>query len=129
MLQTGNKGFTLFETVVTTAILSLGILFIYEGFFVCLDSFNYCSNHLYAASWLNEKIWQAQNELSHFGPAAHIQTNGEFDKGNRGFKWDLLPKLIDTEKGLYKIDLSLSWQEGQRGIRLKRTAYARYKEE
>ncbi len=126
MLQTGNKGFTLFEVIVTTAILSVAILFIYEGFFVCLDSFNYCSNHLHAISWLDGKIWQAQNEITHFGSEAHIQSEGEFTRGNRSFQWSLSPWLIDSDKGLYKIDLFLNWREGKRQISLKRAAYAIY---
>ena len=129
MLQTGNKGFTLFEAVLTTAIFAVGTLFVYEGFFVCLDSFNYCSNHLDAIGWMDEKIWQTQNELNHFGPKSRIETNGEFAERSKAFRWRLSPKLIDSEGGLYKINLSLNWQEGRRTIRLKRIAYARYEEE
>ena len=83
MSRTGNKGFTLFEVIVTTAVLSLGALFIYEAFFDSLDLFNYCSNHLRAISWADEKIWQTQDSLGRLGPEAHIQTAGEFVEGNK----------------------------------------------
>lgn len=129
MLRTGNKkGFTLIEVMITTAVLALGTVLISEAFFISLDSFNYCSHYLNVAPFANEKIWQVQNSLSRLGPLAQIETAGIFTDRNKNFTWSLTQGLIDETEGLYRIDLALSWQEGQRRPKLLRTAYARYEE-
>ena len=123
-----KKGFTLIEVMVATAVLSLGALMIYEAFLISLDAYNYCSNYLRVASWMDERLWQAQNELGHFGPAAQIERSGEFVNRNKNFSWSLTYALIGGLPGLHKIDLGLSWKEGRRDARLLRSTYATYAE-
>jgi len=125
-LRIGNRGFTLMEVMTATAILSLGTVFIYEAFFISLDSFNYCSNYLNVASWGDEKVWQAQDNLTRLGPQAQIEDSGVFSNRNKNFSWRLSHDLIDEAGGLYKIDLTLSWKEGPRNVKLSRAAYAKY---
>ncbi|MCM8796059.1 MAG: prepilin-type N-terminal cleavage/methylation domain-containing protein [Candidatus Omnitrophica bacterium] len=126
MLKIGNRGLTLMEVMVATCVLSLGTLLIYESFFITLDSFNYYSNYLNVISWMDEKLWAAQDTLSHFGSFGQIETQGEFIKRNKNFRWNLAYNLIGNN--LYQIDLTLSWQESQRKIKLSRTIYALYAE-
>ena len=136
MLRIGSKGFSLIEVMVATATLSLGTVLIYEAFFISLDSFNYYSNYLSVIPWMDEKIWQAQDDLSKFGALTQIGTTdeprtfdkvrGEFQKAGKAFRWNLNYSPIDD--GLYRIDLNLYWQEGQRKVRLLRSAYAKYEE-
>jgi prepilin-type N-terminal cleavage/methylation domain-containing protein len=130
------KGFSLIEVMVATATLSLGTVLIYGAFFISLDSFNYYSNYLSVIPWMDEKIWQAQDDLSKFGALTQIGTTdeprtfdkvrGEFQKAGKTFRWNLNYYPIDD--GLYRIDLNLYWQEGQRKVKLLRSAYAIYKE-
>lgn len=126
-----HKGFTLIEIMVTTAILAFGIVMIYEAFFISLDSFNYCLNHLDAQLWLDEKIWQAQDSLRQNGILNPGQMRGEFMNRNKRFSWDMSYDLIEQlEKfNLYRLNLVISWQEGKRKINLLRSAYATFKEE
>lgn len=126
MLRIGNRGFTLMEVMTATCVLSLGTVLIYESFFITLGSFNYYSNYLNVASLLDEKIWAAQDNLSRLGPSSQIETRGEFANRNKNFRWNLSYNLIS--QNLYQIDLTLSWQEGQRKVKLLRTAYAIYVE-
>ena len=49
-------GFTLVEVLVTTAVLSLGIVLIYRAFFTLLDSFGYYSNYLRVIAFADEKL-------------------------------------------------------------------------
>lgn len=121
----GNKGFTLIEIMVTTVVLSLGTVLIYGAFFTSLDSFNLYTNYLSLAPWMDEQVWLAQDNLSKLGVLAQGQTAGEFQKSGKVFKWGLNYSLID--EGLYKIDLDLYWQQGQRKAGLSRSAYAQYK--
>jgi len=75
---------------------------------------------------MDEKIWQAQDDLSKFGALTQIGTTDEFQKAGKAFRWNLNYNLIDN--GLYRIDLNLYWQEGQRKAKLLRSAYAIYEE-
>jgi prepilin-type N-terminal cleavage/methylation domain-containing protein len=127
MLKTGNKiGFTLVEVLAAAAVLSLGIVMIYESYFISLDSFNYYENYLSVSPWMDEKIWQAQDAVYRLGPQAQIDKSGEFQGANNTYKWDLVLINIDEEQGLCRLDLLLSWKEGERAVKLSRNAYARY---
>lgn len=130
MLKIGNKkgGFTLIEAMITTAVLSLTALLIHEAFFISLDAFNYCHNYLDIVSFADEKIWQAQDDLTRFGALTNIDEKGELTMKNKNFEWILSNSpIMDTENNnLYKIDLSLSWREGRRPIKISRTAFAIY---
>jgi prepilin-type N-terminal cleavage/methylation domain-containing protein len=123
------KAFTLLEVMLTVAVLSIGTIFVYQAFFNSLDAFNYCLNYLNVTSWMDEKIWQAQDSLAHFANLGRMLTDGKFVIGNKHFKWDLSYSQIDEVKKickLYKVDLAVSWQEGKRQIKLVKNAYARY---
>ncbi len=129
MSRIGNRGFTLIEVIVATAILATGIVFIYESFFISLDSFGYCSDYLNVVSWADEKVWEVQDDINRFGFLARIDKRGNFRKGNKNFYWELSCRLIGEAKeiDLYKVDLKLSWQMGRRKLGLVRSAYATYK--
>jgi len=127
-LQTPNseRAFTLIEVMVTTAILSLGVVLIYNAFFISLDAFNYCSDYLSVAPWMDEKIWQAQEQLNSQGLSAQLPGNGQLNVNNKEFNWYLRCVPVSGEQDLFKIDLLLSWQQGSRNKRLSRIAYALY---
>ena len=114
------------EVMIATCVLSLGTVLIYESFFISLDSFNYYSNYLNVAPWMDEKIWQAQDNLSRLGSSSQIDTTGEFRNRNKNFRWNLSYNLIS--QNLYQIDFTLSWQEGSRKVNLLRSTYAMYEE-
>ena len=126
MSRTGNKGFTLIEVMVATAVLSLGIVLIYEAFFISLNSFDYCYNYLNVSPLMDEKIWEAQDGITCSGTLTGTATNGEFTSGVSVRKWILSYDVLDKDQALYKIDLEVSWQEGKRKIILSRNAYALY---
>lgn len=128
ILRTGSKAFTLIEVMVASAVLALGMLFIYRGFLSSLDVFDYYASYLDLAPLANEKIQQAQDELSRLGSQAKIETRGEFLKGVKPVDWDLAYNLIDAESGLYKIDLAFSWKSAVRRARILRSAYALFDE-
>ena len=71
-----KKGFTLIEVMVTTAVLSLSMVLIYQAFFISLDSFNYCADYLDVVSWADEKLWQAQDSVTHNGTLNPIGAYG-----------------------------------------------------
>jgi len=119
--------------MVATVILSLGTVFIFGSFFISLDTYRYCTHYFNVMPWLDNKIWEAQDSLSFLGPKALLATSGRFTQKNTDYTWNVGYNLDDSagksdKIKLYKIDLALSWQEGMRQVRLKRSAYARYEE-
>lgn len=108
--------------MVATAVLSLGLVMIYQGFLISLDTFGYYSNHLNAQLWLDEKIWRIQDEFrrnEYFNP---LPTAGRLIIDNKDFFWNMRYSQIESEE-LYRVSLNLSWQQGSRRVKLSRVAY------
>jgi prepilin-type N-terminal cleavage/methylation domain-containing protein len=122
MLKTGNKGFTFLEVMAASSVLALGAVLIYEAFFISLDAFNYYGDYLNVASWADDMVWQAQAEVR-AGGQVNLQTDGEFTRNNKRFRWNLSSNLLDADTGLYAIDLLLYWKTGKREMSLSRGTY------
>ena len=118
-----KAGFTLIELIVTTAILSFGIVAIYEALFVSVDTYGYYERYLDTQEWVNERIWGMQAELMSAKELAEGQTSGQVTRGHKNFDWTIAVRQLDLEQQLYQVDLTLSWQEGDRKIKTVRTAY------
>ncbi len=137
MLQTGNKasikspvrGFSLLEVMIAAAVLALGATLIYQSFFTAVDSFNYYSALLKITPWMDEQIWQAQNELSRPGSGANLPSGGRLEINNKVVDWSLTYHALDQSMNLYQIDLALFWPQGARQVKLSRSAYAIHTQE
>ncbi|OGW74892.1 MAG: hypothetical protein A2Z72_06295 [Omnitrophica bacterium RBG_13_46_9] len=129
--KTGNKNraFTLIEVMFTTVIFSLATVLIYETYFRSLDLLNYCNDYFKVVSWVDDKMWQAQNELTRFNTMSKALKDDVLNLDNKRFTW----KLSYSETGgvpyLYRIDSTLSWSEGRKNVAISRMAYAVYEEE
>ena len=111
------------EIMVTVAILSFGILAIYESFFISLDTYSYYTNYLNAQAWVSEKIWELEDQLiSVYNPMVEDQ-NGSFTVMNKTFNWSVAVNPIDETNGVYRLDVSLFWKEGPRERFISRTVY------
>lgn len=127
MSRTGIKGFTLIEVMAATCVLALGTVFVHQAYLRALDTFGYYENSLNVGWWLDEKIWEAQENLSETGSLGDISTSGEFTLKNKRFSWNISASPQDEAKGkydLFKIGLSVNWQEGSRSVAISRNAYA-----
>ena len=120
------RSFTLVEVLVTTVVLSLGAVLLYNAFFISLDSFNYYSNYLKALPWMEEKVWRSQDFLTHLKSSEQIDRDGEFKSGNKSFIWHLAFNQVNDLDGLYKIALTVFWRQGRKDVSLSRVAYAIY---
>ena len=123
-----RKGFTLIEVMVAAVILVAGIVFIYESFFLSLDVFGYCSDYYRVSSWMDEKVWQIEDDIRKYGFLARIDKAGRYNDDVRSYYWNASCNLIEesAELDLYNIELELSWQIGAKKFRLARAAYATY---
>jgi len=132
MSRIGNKNraaFTLIEIMVTTVVFSLSAVLIYETYFRSLDLLNYCYNYLNAISWVDDKMVQAQNELTRFNVLRDTPASGDVTIDKKNFSWKLSYDPVGGMTSLYRIDSKLSWREGSKDVAISRAAYAIYEEE
>ncbi|MBN3039084.1 MAG: prepilin-type N-terminal cleavage/methylation domain-containing protein [Candidatus Omnitrophica bacterium] len=120
-----KKGFTLIELMVAVAILSFGLVMIYEAFFSYMDAYNYVFRRLEAQRWIEEKVWQTENELVISGMLMPGDMSGSFIRSNKKFSWNMSIRLIGEieESSLYELTLEVSWQEVTRDAKISQVAY------
>lgn len=127
ILRIGRRGFTLVEVLVCAAILSVGITLIFQSFFTCLNAFSRYTNYLDIMPWINEQLWRAEDEIIRTGGLQTLGNQGEFIYQGKKFSWQLANSLVDKEEKLYRLDLTVSWQEARKQITLSRYAYTALK--
>ena len=125
MLQIGNKGDSLVEQMVAVAVLSLVLILIYGAFFSCLNAFNYSLGRLNVQRWMDEKVWEMQEELNRSGTLARGEQRGSFIDKNKNFVWETSVKLIGEAQDtyLYRLTLNVFWKQAQRNISVSQIAY------
>jgi len=125
MSRIGSKGFTLVEIMVTVAVLSFGIVMLYQAFFTCLNAFGYSLRRLDAQRWMDEKIWEMEDELIRSGTLMTGEHAGSFIDKNKNFGWKMSINLIGEAQDvyLYRLTLNVCWKEAQRDVSLPQVAY------
>lgn len=119
-----KRGFSFFEIMTTVAVLSLGIVMVFQAFLTSLNSFGYYLTSLQAQCWADEKIWEVSDSLAHETVSESYKEDGNLELANRDISWLMEINKIDEQENFFKLDLTVSWQEGNRKIKLYRTAYA-----
>lgn len=117
-----NKGFTLIEVLVTTAVLAFGIVSIFQAMFMIMSAFSYIAHYLAVIPHVDEKVWEAQDAVMRLGPKAGLAPQGSFGSGGKRYDWTLSAALQDASAGLYRIELVTQWDEGRKHYRLARSA-------
>jgi prepilin-type N-terminal cleavage/methylation domain-containing protein len=119
-----HSGFTLIEILITVAILAFGLVAIYEGLFIAMDTFGLYLHYMETPAWMNEQLWAAQDKLISTQALADGEQSGILRRKGKAYQWTMQTASIDSNNKLYRIHLALSWQEGKRKGRLSRGAYA-----
>ena len=122
-----KRGFSFLEVMVAMMVLSGGLVLIYKSFFIALDYTNHLTCRLQADVLLDEKIselnriLQDQNQLTLVPPLAVdrvIIANKPIV-----FQYTLDFHSIENLPGLFLLDISIIWREGNRRIELSREVY------
>ncbi len=121
-----KRGFTLIEVMVAVAVLSFGLVMIYQAFFMVFNSFNYSVDYLEAVFWMDEKIWESQDRIRRVGALENNQEQGEFTARSKNFYWSLSSQVLDPVANLSAVNLEVTWKEGGKDIRFSRVGYAKY---
>ena len=119
-----NKGFTFFEVMVTVAVLSFGIVMIFQAFLTSLNAFSYYLTHLQVQNWADEKIWEISDRLIRKDTLEDAEMSGELVIANKNITWNIDVIPLDFKREFFKLSLLFSWDEGKRKIQLRREAYA-----
>ena len=118
-----QEGFTLIEIMVTVAILSFGLVAIYQTLFVSMDAYGYYTNYFDTQDWLSEKIYYLQEQLTDSGTLEAGVMSGQIERNHKKIDWHINISVLDADQGLYKVNISLSWREGGKNVGTSRDAY------
>jgi len=122
-----QKGFTLVEVCVATAILAIGVVFIFESFFIVLDLYQTHRDMMLLQPVIHERLWDVQNSLTRFGYITeNVRTQGIIDIDTHPYHWSASYRMIGGNQPLYAIRIDVSGQRGRRPVSMARTSYALY---
>ena len=119
-----NRGLTLIELMVAVAVLCLGTTLIQEGLLRCLTLLGRYSHTLTAEGWMEERLWQAQEDTLYSTEAAGGDGQGQIMLGNRPYDWALTVQSLSGASQLYSFRLRMSWTESGVPLELVKERYA-----
>lgn len=120
-----QRGFTLIEIMVAVAILSLGIVVIYETFFMFLAVYGHYASFFDTHEWINGRIWDAEEGLVRSHKIRLGEDSGTFEKNARRYTWNASIDPLDFERGLFAVTVDVSDTKiTARPFRIGRVAYA-----
>jgi prepilin-type N-terminal cleavage/methylation domain-containing protein len=122
--ELSQGGFTLIEIMVTVAILTFGVVAIYQSLFISLDTYSLYSHHLSVLHRMDEILWTTREDLLRTRSLIPGETGDRIADENKAFDWHLSILPMNIEVGLYRLRLTFSWQEGKRTINVLRETYA-----
>lgn len=123
-----RKGaFSFIEVMVTIGILSFGLVLIYKAFFLSLNYLHHLNCRFYAVNFLDSKIARLQKilELKKDLRLGDRETSDKVLVDHRTVDFIFRSNFNSVEgiNNLYRADVSLSWREGAKDIRIARSAY------
>ncbi len=108
-----KQGFVLAEIMVSVAILSIGLVFILQGFSYSLHVLNISENTLQAALLAEENMVEHEISSRQMRDPYFKGTSGDAVLNNLSFVWQIKVSSIEEYKNLKKILSTVSWKRGQ----------------
>jgi len=110
-LYFSSVGFTFVEVMITIAILSTGLLFINNSILRFITGSQYLYRRSYAQDFLNNKIWELENEFRQSDDIGSLQREGSITSGGREYNWKVSFTPADSNNQLYQAILEARWFE------------------
>ncbi len=127
MMVQNKQGFTFVEVLVTLVILSTGIIAILQSFLKSLDYIKHINNRMYAIVLLDDRTDTIQRMLNVYKtlPMSVPEDDREYSTESRRLEYDKELRIseINDFMDIFQLDISVSWKEGGRNIRLSRQSY------
>jgi type II secretion system protein I len=121
---TGNKkSFTLVEVMVALAILSSGLVAVYQGLLGLMDAIESLSNRLQAECLIDNKIWEIENDIKSPATSKEKEAGTGILAKAKGLEWQTSALPLKEAGSLGEIKIVLSWQEKGRQAAVSRNAY------
>jgi len=105
----GIKGFLLLEVLVAVVVLSLGIVFVLNGFSSCLNAAGTSRDFIIASNLIEQKIFEYDVKP----PDEIADKSGDFGREYKGYSWELDTEELD-ELELAEAAFKVIWQTGRR---------------
>lgn len=108
MISRYNKAFSLLEVIITVAILSVAIIFIFRSFTAAIASTKFSQNITLACFLAESHLWEI--EQSYKDNLTLPNPHGTEKLQERDFNWDYA--ILDTDiPELQKLKFTVSWKE------------------
>jgi prepilin-type N-terminal cleavage/methylation domain-containing protein len=121
-----SKGLTLVEVLITVAILSVGIIAIFQSFFVSLNQIVHLTNRLYVTTNLDNRICLIERMLRAYKTLPFdMNQDRSMSSDNNSLKYKpfVSYQAVEDFPDVFKMDVSVSWKEQNIDKHLSRSAY------
>jgi len=109
VISKSNKAFSLLEVLITVAILSTAVIFVFRSFTASLSSAKFSQNITLACYLAEAKLWEIEQNQRQ-SPSPLDPDNGTEKMQGRDFNWSY--ETIKLEGlNLIKLRFNISWQE------------------
>jgi len=121
-----KHGLTFIEVMITVVILSVGIVAIFKTYIVSLDQMTHITNRIYVSTLLDDRVATIERHLRAYKSLPLDMAQEEYiNVGSKQLTFSRDLKISDIEDfvEIFNVDLSISWQEGDRDMKISRSSY------
>jgi len=129
------RGFTFVELMITMVVVTVGLVFIIQGFIIASNVLNTAQNYLAVIPFLEAKMQDIEASARINNGVDRHSDEGEFAFLAKNFKWNLevvgakQEEEPDLSEDLNEVSLKVSWQERNSAKDLSAMTYLRNKKE
>ncbi len=117
-----SPGFTFVEVMLTTVILSFGLVIVLQSFATALEGIKRSASNRTASYLIEEKMEELKEKAREEQGLADGPLTGEFDPQYGSYKWNAEVKP-GPATGLSELGLLISWSEGNKPRSISAVTY------
>jgi len=117
-----SSGIALLEVLMSVAILSAGLISIYQPLLSSLSALAYADYRMEASRLMSNQIWEWK-QASYQTRILPGPSSGILLGRDKTFEFKALTSLLPSERGLTQVDFVVNWQAGGQSKQVKRSLY------